>query len=538
MLPEGYIGFLESLKEKIRVSRQSAAIAVNKELLNIYWEIGNAILNQQQLSGWGSKVIDSLSQDLKSDFPDFKGLSVRNLKYMLAFAKAYPDFQLVQGGLAQIDQAHPSEIVQVPLAQLPWYHHITLLDRVKDLKTRLFYIKKCVENGWSRDVMVHQIETNLHLREGKSITNFHTTLPNLQSDLAHQTLKNPYILDFLNLTEDIKEKDLEKSLIGSLKNFLLELGNGFAYVGNQKNLVVEGDDFFLDLLFYNYKLHCFVVIELKIGDFKPEYAGKLNFYINVVNNQLKGENDNQTIGILLCKTPNQTVVKFSLQDIQQPIGVSEYHLQTALPDYFQGGLPTVEELEAELDKEYQELKSPVDKKLSKIQELLENMNKGQHLQELKSDKTTKKIFHEFFEPLTELIFTQMQEKIAMMFTEFRISLNVNLHEMNSLADMELMVSKPLVFGEKAETVDKLGIFVHGLGLKAAGSKAFDHWERLVIIFEKYVMRIGVRECKGEDLWMEKMYHDIPSDSDITYLAEKYMEFWLEELGKKIEALKG
>lgn len=344
-------------------------------------------------------------------------------------------------------------------------------------------------------------------------------------------------MDFLNLSEDFKEKDLEKALVNGVKNFLLELGSGFAFVGNQKKFTVEGDEFFLDLLFYNYRLHCFVVIELKIGEFKPEFAGKLNFYINVVNEQLKGNEDNQTIGILLCKTPNQTVVRFSLQDIQQPIGVSEYHLQNVLPEKLRDGLPSVEEFEEELDREYQELKSPLDLKLEKIKHLLNQTAEDQHLREVKSNQIVRTVFHSFFAPLTELIFLLMKEKLSTMFIQTRISLNVNLHEMDTLVDVELKVIQPIIHGNNYEEVNKLGIFVQGIGFKAAGVKSFDYWERLTIRLEKYAMFVGIREAKGEDIWMEKLYHEIPTAKEIQDLAEKYLETWVDGVYDRISEIR-
>ncbi|MEB2777458.1 PDDEXK nuclease domain-containing protein [Algoriphagus sp. D3-2-R+10] len=423
--------------------------------------------------------------------------------------------------------------MQANLAQLPWYHHITLLDKVKEPETRMFYIQKSIVNGWSRNVMVHHIETGLHKRMGNSITNFKQTLPPIQSELAHQTLKNPYLLDFLNLTEDFKEKDLEKALMDGVKNFLLELGNGFAFVGNQKKFRVEKDEFFLDLLFYNYRLHCFVVIELKIGEFKPEFAGKLNFYINVVNEQLKGKEDNQTIGILLCKTPNQTVVRFSLQDIKQPIGVSEYHLQNVLPEKLRGGIPSVEELEEELDREYRELKSPIDLKLEKIKDFLSQKPEDRYLRQVKSNQTVKTVFHSFFEPLTELIFKLMQEKLSTMFIETRIALNVNLHEMDTLTDVELKVVKPLIGGNTVEEINSLGISVKGIGFRAAGAKSFDHCERLTIRLENYAMCVGIREAKNEDIWMEKLYHELPTVTEIQDLSERYLDTWVDGVYNKL-----
>lgn len=371
-----YVDILSDLKNKIQIARQKAAITVNSQLLSIYWEIGNTILKQQQQEGWGTKIIERLSSDLKKEFPDIKGFSVRNIKYMRSFAEAWPSFPFVQARLAQLSDAilqqpaaklASSQSVQPPvaqiqntekqdgifvqaaLAQISWYHHITLLEKIKDPDIREFYIQKTIQNGWSRDVMAAQIRSKLHLRVGNAITNFDNTMPPFRSDLARQTLKNPYLLDFIDLREEIRERDLEWGLLQHLKQFLLELGRGFAYVGNQFNLTVENDEFFLDLLFFNFHLNCFVVFELKVGEFKPEFAGKLNFYINCIDEQIKGKDHQPTIGVLLCKTPNQTIVKYSLKSIATPIGVADYELRKSLPKKLARQMPTVQELEEQLE---------------------------------------------------------------------------------------------------------------------------------------------------------------------------------------------
>lgn len=372
-LNKNYITTLNNLKEKIRAARLRANYTVNIQLLQLYWEIGNTILQQQQKQGWGAKVVDRLSADLKSEFPDMQGLSVRNIKYMRAFAEAYRDFTIVQAGLAQLPKGPGSiqrPIVQAQLAQLSWYHHITLLDKVKEAEIRLFYIEHTVKNGWSRDVMVFQIESELHKRQGKAITNFDHTLPSAQSDLAKETFKNPYLFDFLSIGGEMQEREMEKALVQHIKKFLLELGRGFAYVGNQFNIPVEEDDYFLDLLFYNYHLHCFIVFELKVGKFKPEYAGKLNFYINVVDEQVKGKDDKPTIGVLLCKTPNSTTVKYALKGIKTPMGIADYELTKSLPKNIKTELPTIEELEAVLEAEAKKFEQPFDKKVKQIQTIL------------------------------------------------------------------------------------------------------------------------------------------------------------------------
>ncbi len=365
-----YFQILEDLKNKIIQTRQRMVHSVNVQMLIMYWDIGNTIDGMEQEQKWGAKIVQKLSRDLYTSFPDMKGISLRNLRYMRDFSLAYPDFKdgfsMLQQAAATFQDANNQSdtILQQPAAKLPgttyvlhpaanipWTHNQVVLDKVKTTEERIFYLVKCAQNGWSRNVLAVQIETKLHLRQGKALTNFDNTLPSPLSDLARETLKNPYLLDFLDLQEDIQERDLEQGLLKHLKKFLLELGRGFAYVGNQFNIKVEDDDFFLDLLFYNYHLHCFVIFELKIGDFKPEYAGKLNFYINTINNQVKGEADHATIGVLLCKTPNETVVKYSLQNILAPLGVAEYKLSTHLPKTLKNEIPSVKELEQALQED-------------------------------------------------------------------------------------------------------------------------------------------------------------------------------------------
>ena len=332
-LPPGYAEFLADLKERIRRARIKAALSANRELILLYWEIGRMILEWQKKEGWGSKVIDRLAQDLRREFPDIKGFSARNLKYMRAFAEAYPD----------------KKFVQQVAAQIPWFHHCTLLDKVKDPAERIWYIQQTIEHGWSRNVLVHQIESGLYHRKGKAITNFDRTLPAPQSDLAREVLKDPYVFDFLGLTEDIRERELERQLIVRIRDFLLELGVGFAFVGSQVHLEVGGEDFYLDLLFYHLKLRCYVVIELKTGEFKPEYAGKMNFYLSAVDDLLRHPDDRPSIGIILCKSKNKVIVEYALRDITKPIGVSSYRLTRALPEELKESLPGVEELKRELE---------------------------------------------------------------------------------------------------------------------------------------------------------------------------------------------
>ncbi|MDY0300774.1 MAG: PDDEXK nuclease domain-containing protein [Trichlorobacter sp.] len=330
--PDGYADWLAELKTRIHTAQQRAALAVNRELVLLYWQIGRDILERQAAQGWGAKVIERLSQDLRSAFPKMKGFSPRNLKYMRAFAEAWPDEQFVQ------------EV----LAQLPWYHQLALLDKLPGPQTRKWYAAKAIEHNWSRNVLVMQIETRLLERSGKAVTNFTATLPAPQSDLARESLKDPYRFDFLGLTEEAQERAVEGALVKHVTEFLLELGAGFAFVGRQVLLDVAGDEFFIDLLFYHLKLRCYVVIELKGGKFKPEHLGQLSFYLTAVDEQIKHPQDNPTIGLLLCKSKNKVVAEYALRQNTQPLGVAEYELMESLPPELATDLPSIEQIEREL----------------------------------------------------------------------------------------------------------------------------------------------------------------------------------------------
>ena len=327
-IPAGYAKLLNDLKLRIRTARIRASLGVNRELIRLHWEVGKSILEREKTSRWGDKVLDKLSRDLRDEFPDMKGFSRTNLKYMRMFAQAYPEFS------------------QQPVDQLPWGHNTVLITKVKDPKRRLWYAAQTIEHGWSRAVLVHQIESDLYSRQGQALTNFERALPAPQSDLARELVKDPYNLDFLGLVDDISERELERSLLDHLKAFLLELGKGFAFMGSQYHMEVGGQDYYFDLLFYNTILRAYVVIDLKVEAFKPEFAGKMNFYLNVVEDQLRHPDDQPPIGLILCKECNHVTVEFSLRGMDQPMGVSEYRL---LPREVQATLPSPEEWEAQLE---------------------------------------------------------------------------------------------------------------------------------------------------------------------------------------------
>jgi predicted nuclease of restriction endonuclease-like (RecB) superfamily len=332
---KSYQDLLARLKTQIRTAQVRAALAVNRELILLYWGIGREILQRQATEGWGSKVVERLAKDLRAEFPEMKGLSRTNLLYMRTFAATWPE----------------ELIVQQSVGQIPWGHNVRLLDLVKNPEERLWYAQQTIQNGWSRNVLVMQIESGLYRRQGQAITNFQATLPQPQSDLAQQLIKDPYNFDLLTLTKEAHERDLERELLLHLRQFLIELGVGFAFGGSQVPLEVGEEDFKFDLLFYHVKLRCFVVIDLKMGPFRPEYAGKMNFYLSAVDDMLRHPDDKPSIGLILCKAKSGIVAEYALRDIGKPLGVSEFRHLEKLPEQLRGTLPTIEEIEAELETE-------------------------------------------------------------------------------------------------------------------------------------------------------------------------------------------
>ena len=323
-----YLAIVEQVKWEIKTAQYQASVHVNTELILLYHSIGT-VINEHK--AWGNKFIENLAADIRREFPASKGYSVRNLKYMAKFAQTYPD----------------REFVQQVVAQIPWGHNLVLLDKVSEPEERRWYLATCQKNGWSRSVLIHQIESGLYQRQvlADKVSNFERRLPSPQSELAVQTMKDPYIFDFIPFQEDMMERDIEQALVRDVTKLLLELGTGFAFLGNQYHLNVGGDDFYIDLLFYNLNLRCYVVIELKTGEFKPEYAGQLNFYLSAVDGILKQEQDNPSIGLLLCKSKNDLVAEYSLKDMSKPIGVSAYQVTSNLPEELGKQLPSIEDIQ-------------------------------------------------------------------------------------------------------------------------------------------------------------------------------------------------
>ena len=364
-----YKQWLIDLKGRIRQSQIKAAVKVNTELLRLYWDLGQDIVAKQMESSWGSGFFEQLSKDLRSEFPDMSGFSYSNLKYCKQFYLFYTqgkpirhqvggeiphqlgaELQVPENKGDTIRQQVAGELEDHPIFQIPWRHHVEIFTKCKSLKEALFYVKKTIENGWSRAVLMNFMEADLFSAQGKSQNNFSRVLPEPQSDLANQILKDPYCFDFLTLSDNYKEKELEDALTENIIKFLLELGQGFAFVGRQVPVKTGKKERFIDLLFYHLELRCFVVIELKVGDFEPEYIGKLGFYISAINHQRKKESDNPTIGMVICKDKDHIEVQYSLEASNQPIGISEYETSKSLPDNLKSSLPSVEALEEELRK--------------------------------------------------------------------------------------------------------------------------------------------------------------------------------------------
>lgn len=366
-LENNYIAFLQEVKSLIRQGHQKAAFAVNAALLNLYWNLGQRIAKQQSLFEGRNNYVEQLAKDLRAEFPEMTGFSKRNIFYFRKFFLFYSESSVQQVAALKMEEFKNNPMQQLAaldiessfqqavglnfdLLSVPWGHHLVLLDKVKTVDEALFYLQQTTENNWSRSILVLQIEQDLYRRQGKAITNFQKTLPEKQALLAEQILKDPYNFGFLTLEPKVQELDLERQLTEHITKFLLELGKGFAFIGRQYPLQVGDKDYRLDLLFYHIRLRCFVVIDLKVVEFEPEFAGKMNFYLSVVDDQIKTNDDQPSIGIILCKNKNKLEVEYALQGMSKPIGVSEFTITQALPSELKSNLPTVEEFETELNK--------------------------------------------------------------------------------------------------------------------------------------------------------------------------------------------
>ncbi len=565
--PDKYNQILAALKDKIRNARLQAVLSVNTQMLKMYWEIGDAIAQQQKEEGWGAKVIDNLANDLRSEFKDMKGLAPRNLRYMRDFALAYPGFSTIQETFTRLSESEqkaiwqpvvakldpsvkkekkkaatktekaiwqpavakiePTERAALLAGQITWTHNIVLLNKLPNTDARIFYAEKTIQNGWGRRVLEMQIESKLHERTGKALNNFENTLPAPQSDLARESFRNPYVFDFLAMGEEMQERELEKALIAHIKQFMLELGKGFAYVGNQYHLEVVDNDYFLDLLFFNIQLNCYVIFELKVGDFEPEFTGKLNFYINTVDEKIKTAAHNPTIGILLCKTPNKTVVEYALRGMQNPLGVADYELSKALPKKLKSDLPTVEELEKEMEKSYEELLTPADKKLKRIKEIIGQL-KTDVIKETKNAKNCKVILEKVIIPLKGNLERGLAE-VALEFKEARWTIWIDsLSFIDDAGAIEEF--------KKKKVPDSITIELRLNGFKKGGVRAFNLWGDLHIELQQFHYRITKRRHDNEAI-IEKVYHLLPTKAEMKDIEEVFKDTLYDQLEQNLERIR-
>ncbi len=508
-IDQNYFLVLDGIKDKIRRAQYKAVVAANNELLQLYWEIGMVIAQKEVEKGWGSKVVELLSADLRKEFPGKRGYSTRNLRYMRNFALAYPDFQILQ---------------QVA-AKLPWFHLCTLLDRVKNAEEREFYIVKAVENGWSRNVLELQIEFQLHKRTGQAINNFKNVIPEPQSGLAIEAFKNPYVFDFLGIEEKMLERDLEKALLQNITKFLLELGSGFAFVSQQTAIDVDEEEFFPDLIFYHLKLRRYVVIDLKMKDFKPEYAGKMSFYLSVFDNQYKTENDEPSIGLLLCKGAKKIIAEYALQGINQPIGVSTFILKgQPLPSELKDALPPIKAIEEKIEREIEKQKNWVDEKIEKLKKTA--VERGEeHIQISRSPAVISDIFDSNILPLFEEILPEIQ-KLNELFMKYRLSWSIG--NTDTFDNLEAFRA----FGSKLENFERLSHITFYAGFetyKAAGKNYFNLGEALEFTFNHFEFSF-----KWNDIIISKLYHQRLEKDEIHYVAHSFIKLFIEEIEKRLQ----
>lgn len=501
--PDKYFHVVNSLKEKIRLARIKASNTVNTQLLQLYWEIGATILNEEISAGWGAKIVDKLAKDLRLEFSDMKGLSARNLRYMRDFASAYPHFSILQADLAKSQETKNelSTILQADLAKLSWYHHITLLDKIKDKAIRGFYIRKVIENGWTRDNMVHQIESGLHKRQGALTHNFDHTIQSYDSELTRQLFKDPYKFEFIGLGEEAKERDLEKALMHQIEKVLLELGEGFALYGRQHKLNAGDKEYFIDLLFYHTKLRRYVVIELKIGEFMPEYIGKMNLYLGLADDCLKGQYDEPTIGLILCKTKDKIVAEYALRDTSKPIGIAEYKITEMLPEDIKGDLPTIEEIERKLDEDIDQHQNPINARLKTVKERIQAIQ-GEKIQTKATDVILNNLFDKGLKPLFLKVIKKLVSTFEDDFMNFPIIWHIDDKQISSLTKLEsLWKTKDYV--EKGHEI-QLNIGLQGF--RNAGPNDIDASLTLFFVKERLWYGLSISGYNDDKPILKKMYH--------------------------------
>lgn len=525
-----YKNWLADIKHKIKLAQVKAAVKVNTELINVYWELGKEIIEKQETANWGDALIDQLSKDLCSEFPDMKGFSKTNLFYIRRWYLFYKGgFEKLPQLVAQLGNNNQmltnTEILPQLVAQIPWGHNREIITKCTDAHEALFYLQKTAQNNWSRAVLLMQIESRLYHREGKAINNFALTLPQPQADLAIETLKNPYNFDFITIGEAAQERDLEIALSTQIQKFLLELGQGFAFMGRQFNINVAGDDFRIDLLFYHTKLRCYVVVELKVTEFEPEFAGKLNFYLNAIDAQLKQPVDQPTIGILLCKTPNKVVVEYALKNMSKPLGVAEYQFTHAIPEEFKGELPTIEALEEELEKEVEALATPVDKKIKQMEDLLSSLNE-EEVKEKLTLETTKKLFNESLLNLDKIISTKI-EAVQKNFAQFKTYYHVG-------SSGYIKIEEAVKLLDTYQNIQQIGLSYRYEGFKRAGTNTFSHSNYINFELRDYYYEIH----KGHNqIILKKLYHQFPITKELNDLADLMIEDVVDRINSELERMK-
>jgi predicted nuclease of restriction endonuclease-like (RecB) superfamily len=546
-----YSAVLHELKQKIKQARVRAFLSVNKELLQTYWDIGCVIAKQENAEGWGAGIVKSLSRDLKLEFPDMQGISPRNLRYMRDFAMAYPYFPILQAPLAKLEnklysidsqrpiilQAPPAKLdnygfqqgnhgsssVQAPLAQLTWYHHQTLLDKVKDPSIRQFYILKTIENGWSRNVMVHQIESGLHNRQGGLLTNFNKTIAPEQSELLQQLFKDPYNFDFLQMTDRVRERDLENALIQHIKKFLLELGDGFAFMGQQYRLWAGENEYIIDLLFYHTKLRRHIIIDLKVGNFEAEFVSKMNLYLGIADDTLKGVYDESAIGLILCKTKDKVIAEYALRDTIKPIGISEYKIAEALPDNIKGELPSIEELEQKMDEELLEGNNPIDARLKAVKQKLNKITN----EEIQTPVT--------FPILTELYKKELRPLYLLIiekFTDFKDLFYDQCHEWyHGNKRIENLQQLDGVWNDENEMQKSNEIFFDYrlFGFRKAGTENYSAQIRLRFEINTYWYGFSLLINNDHQLLFKKLYHQGLNDEDNQHIIDYITNNMLDQI---------
>ncbi len=526
-----YGELLHKLKEKIKTAQQKAILAVNNELLTVYWEIGNAIAEQEQQAGWGGKIVDKLAADLKAEFSEMKGLSPRNLRYMRDFALAYPAFLQQTAANSQSIENDTTTILQQAAAKLPWGHHQVLLTKLKTIEERTFYIRKALENGWSRSILEHQIEGGLYKTQGALVNNFSSTMPAYQGELTTQVFKDPYIFDFVMLGEQAKERDLEDALMTHVTKVLLELGAGFAFMSRQKRFDAGGREFFVDLLFYHTKLRRHIIIELKIGEFEPEYVSKMNLYLGLADDQLRGEHDEPAIGLILCKTNNKIVAEYALRDTSKPIGIAEYKIAERLPENIRSELPSIEEIEQRVDDEIKEAQSPIDSRLQTIKEKIKSI-KTDEIQ----TPATFEVLSQLYQNGLRVLFTELMEKVK-IFEEDFYSKSFHWHCSNKNFSKLEESDAFWKTEENLKNIFEFNFQIRFDGFKKAGTEYCNSSHTLTFRIDTYHYGFTLVNYNNQQPFLKKLYHQPLLLDERHQIADIIMNTIMDDIERFLERIK-